>query len=252
MGASVPFAQETSGSRRPRPRAIEKTARPPQWGLVGARHPRARSVFPHRAPALARGGGPVRQDHAPGSDRAHRGEPASRRHARHHAGGTVGAGSLDVRRADPRPEARPRHPRHPGHPAAPPHGLAHPASLLPSHRHSHHFRRGPSQARRGREYYQYKRRCIYCDIIRQELADRERVVHETEQFVVVVPYASRAPFETWILPRQHAAAYEDALSGDLVADLARVLGGCFRTFTALWGIPPSRWHCTTPPIGPPR
>jgi UDPglucose--hexose-1-phosphate uridylyltransferase len=84
----------------------------------------------------------------------------------------------------------------------------------------------------AREYYQYKRRCIYCDIVRQELADAERVVHETERFVVVVPYAGRAPFELWILPRQHASAYEDALSGDLVADLAKLVSGCFRTLAA--------------------
>lgn len=81
----------------------------------------------------------------------------------------------------------------------------------------------------AREYYQYKRRCIYCDIVRQELADAERVVHESDRFLAVVPYAGRAPFELWILPRQHAAAYEDALSGDLVADLARVISGCFST-----------------------
>ena len=58
----------------------------------------------------------------------------------------------------------------------------------------------------AREYYQYKRRCIYCDIVRQELADAERVVHESDRFVAVVPYAGRAPFELWILPRQHTAA----------------------------------------------
>jgi UDPglucose--hexose-1-phosphate uridylyltransferase len=99
------------------------------------------------------------------------------------------------------------------------------------------FDEGRRKLDEARDYYRYKHRCIYCDIVRQELADRERVVHETERFVTVVPYAARAPFETWILPRQHAAAYEDALSGDLVADLARVLGGCFRTFAKALGDP---------------
>ena len=99
------------------------------------------------------------------------------------------------------------------------------------------FDEGRRKLDEARDYYRYKHRCIYCDIIRQELADRERVVHETERFVIVVPYAARATFETWILPRQHAAAYEDALSGDLVADLARVLGGCFRTFASALGDP---------------
>ena len=89
----------------------------------------------------------------------------------------------------------------------------------------------------AREYYRYKHRCIYCDIVRQELADAERVVHESERFVAVVPYAARAPFEIWVLPRQHAAAYEDALSGDLVADLARLLGRCFRTLSRVLGDP---------------
>jgi UDPglucose--hexose-1-phosphate uridylyltransferase len=89
----------------------------------------------------------------------------------------------------------------------------------------------------AREYYQYKRRCIYCDIVRQELADAERVVHESERFLAVVPYAGRGPFELWILPRQHAAAYEDALSGDLVADLARMVAGCFRTLARALGDP---------------
>src|SRR4029450_13346142 len=64
----------------------------------------------------------------------------------------------------------------------------------------------------AREYYQYKRRCIYCDIVRQELAAAERVPHGTGPFVGVAPSGARAPLEFWILPRQHASAYEDALS----------------------------------------
>ena len=89
----------------------------------------------------------------------------------------------------------------------------------------------------AREYYQYKHRCIYCDIVRQELADAERVVHETERFVALAPYAGRAPFELTVLPRQHGAAYEDALSGDLVADLARLISRCFRTLARVLGDP---------------
>src|SRR3990170_629988 len=45
--------------------------------------------------------------------------------------------------------------------------------------------------RECREYYEYKRRCVYCDIIRQEIAADERVVRLTDHFLVLSPYAAR-------------------------------------------------------------
>lgn len=85
--------------------------------------------------------------------------------------------------------------------------------------------------RQCREYYQYKRRCIYCDIARQDLANGERVIRVTDHFSVIAPYAARSAFETCILPRQHACSYEDALSAPAAADLAEVLKGYFRTLS---------------------
>jgi UDPglucose--hexose-1-phosphate uridylyltransferase len=88
-----------------------------------------------------------------------------------------------------------------------------------------------------REYYEYKRRCVFCDIIRQEVADEERVIRLTSHFVALVPYAARSPYEAWILPRQHACAYEQALTPDAVADLAALLRGHFRTLARIPGDP---------------
>ncbi|MGH9415641.1 MAG: galactose-1-phosphate uridylyltransferase [Terriglobales bacterium] len=62
----------------------------------------------------------------------------------------------------------------------------------------------------AKQYYDYKERCIYCDIIRQELEDRVRVVAENEDFVTVAPWAPRFPFETWVLPRRHEAFFEQS------------------------------------------
>jgi UDPglucose--hexose-1-phosphate uridylyltransferase len=92
------------------------------------------------------------------------------------------------------------------------------------------------ELRESREYYQYKRRCLFCDILRQEQADDDRVVRLTPFFLVVVPYAARAPFETWILPRQHSCAYE-ALSPEAAADLARLLTGYFGVLATGLGNP---------------
>lgn len=58
-------------------------------------------------------------------------------------------------------------------------------------------------------YYQNHNSCVYCDIIKEELAVKDRVVHESDHFVVISAYASRSPFETWILPKRHGARFED-------------------------------------------
>jgi len=93
------------------------------------------------------------------------------------------------------------------------------------------------ELRKAREYYQYKRRCLYCDILREEIAAEARVVRVTPHFIVLVPYASRVPFETWMVPRQHACLYEEALASDSATDLARLLSGYFRTLAAGFGDP---------------
>ncbi len=62
----------------------------------------------------------------------------------------------------------------------------------------------------SQRYYDFKRRCVFCDIIRQETRlTRERVVFENDLFVVVSPFAARVPFETWVLPKQHNSDYAE-------------------------------------------
>ena len=62
----------------------------------------------------------------------------------------------------------------------------------------------------ARQHYAAKERCVFCDIIRQEVAAGRRLIHENTDIVALAPYAPRFPFETWILPRNHGARYEDA------------------------------------------
>lgn len=60
----------------------------------------------------------------------------------------------------------------------------------------------------AREYYDYKERCIFCDIVKQETMQKKRVVYENESFVGIAPFASRFPYEVWILPKKHSFAFE--------------------------------------------
>jgi len=61
----------------------------------------------------------------------------------------------------------------------------------------------------SQSFYRYRGRSIYSDMIQQELSNESRIVMETEHFVVFCPFASRFPFETWVLPKQHCSHYED-------------------------------------------
>src|SRR5256712_1222403 len=91
------------------------------------------------------------------------------------------------------------------------------------------------ELREAREYYQYKRRCLYCDILRQEIGAEERVVRLTPAFAAVVPYAPRVPLETWILPRQHACSFEEAIKHENLGYLARLLFIYFCTLARGFG-----------------
>jgi UDPglucose--hexose-1-phosphate uridylyltransferase len=59
----------------------------------------------------------------------------------------------------------------------------------------------------ARAYYLYRERCIFCDIIKQETAAGKRVIYENEHFIAISPFASRFPFETWIMPKVHSCDF---------------------------------------------
>lgn len=55
----------------------------------------------------------------------------------------------------------------------------------------------------ARDHYEEYGTCLYCDVRDWERTAGERVIFETAHFIAVHPYASRWPFETWILPLRH-------------------------------------------------
>ena len=59
----------------------------------------------------------------------------------------------------------------------------------------------------ARQYYDYHERCIFCDMLRQEIEQKERIVLDLDGFLAVVPFACRFPFEVWILPKKHSSDF---------------------------------------------
>jgi UDPglucose--hexose-1-phosphate uridylyltransferase len=74
----------------------------------------------------------------------------------------------------------------------------------------------------AKRHYKAKERCVFCDIVKQELTDQRRIIHENGEVVALAPYAPRFPFETWILPRTHTARFEEA-PRQVYESLARML-----------------------------
>jgi UDPglucose--hexose-1-phosphate uridylyltransferase len=64
------------------------------------------------------------------------------------------------------------------------------------------------ELRAGLDYYRQKERCVFCDILAQETASGQRIVEVRGDFIALCPYATRAPYETWILARAHDASFE--------------------------------------------
>ena len=89
-------------------------------------------------------------------------------------------------------------------------------------------------------HFRIKKRCIWCDVIRQEMQGRTRgvgrLILAEDGLVALCPYAPRFPFETWILPEVHRSSYEDTDGVDPGA-LAHVLREVLRRMDTVLGAP---------------
>jgi len=74
----------------------------------------------------------------------------------------------------------------------------------------------------AKNYFDYKERCVFCDMIRQETQEKERVVLENKYFLSFCPFVSRFPFEIWIMPKNHNS-YLRSISDDEIKLLAETL-----------------------------
>ncbi len=99
----------------------------------------------------------------------------------------------------------------------------------------------------ARRYFDFKERCIYCDIARQEEQSGARVVLETDHFLAVAPYAPRFPFETWVVPRLHSSHFEDT-DIETMANLAWIFRSTLRKMEKVLEHPPYNTVIHTAPV----
>ena len=97
------------------------------------------------------------------------------------------------------------------------------------------------------DYYQRKERCIFCDLIKEEISMKKRVVLETVHFLVFSPFASRFPFETWIIPKIHSPDFHH-IPKEEMEDLSVVIQSLFLRYYKLLSDPPYSFTFHTSPI----
>jgi UDPglucose--hexose-1-phosphate uridylyltransferase len=83
------------------------------------------------------------------------------------------------------------------------------------------------ELRAAREWFAEKERCVFCDIVKQEERRGVRIVDTQGEYVALCPYASRVPFEVWLIGRKHSYLFEqprpDSNRRNLAVLLRRVL-----------------------------
>ncbi|MFC1576793.1 galactose-1-phosphate uridylyltransferase [Candidatus Omnitrophota bacterium] len=96
-------------------------------------------------------------------------------------------------------------------------------------------------------YFDYKDRCVFCDILRQELEYRDNILMDNKSFLAFCPFVSRFPYEVWVVPKAHIPEFTD-IRRDAIGDLARALRDSLYRIKHLLSDPPYNFIIHTAPI----
>ena len=98
----------------------------------------------------------------------------------------------------------------------------------------------------AQKYFEYRERCIFCDMIRQEVQEKERIIVENAHFLSFCPFVSRFPFEMWIIPKQHNSCFCHMRPEELPA-LAVILKETIGRLRKVFGTPEYNFIIHTAP-----
>lgn len=102
------------------------------------------------------------------------------------------------------------------------------------------------EVRGVKAYLDFKDRCVFCDMVAEELDTRKRIVAENELFVAFTAFAARFPFETWILPKKHQAGFEE-MPPEHVPPFAHILQETIHRIDTSLSFPPYNYLVHTNP-----
>ena len=100
----------------------------------------------------------------------------------------------------------------------------------------------------SRRYFHEHRRCVHCQIIKQELREKKRVIYENRDVIIIAPFASKSDFETRIFPKKHSAYFEN-ITGKELLSFAEAMKFIFSALYKKLKDPAFNFFIHTAPIG---
>ena len=86
----------------------------------------------------------------------------------------------------------------------------------------------------SKEYFEENHKCLFCETAEQERSFGERVIFETEHFMVYLPFYSAYPYGVNVIAKRHVGYITD-LTADEKKDLAETLRLTAGTLDSLFG-----------------
>lgn len=95
-------------------------------------------------------------------------------------------------------------------------------------------------------YYRMNKHCVYCAMIEWERESGKRVIFENEHFLAFCPFASRAAFEVWVVPKKHSPYFE-RIGSEEKAGVAEALRVSLNKIYEALGDPAHNFYLHTSP-----
>lgn len=97
-------------------------------------------------------------------------------------------------------------------------------------------------------HYDKNGSCVFCDLLAEELGQKERIIVESAGFAAFCPFAARSPFECRIYPKRHMASFV-SIRDDEIFDLAEVLRTLLAKLYYHLGNPDYNYIIRSAPVG---
>src|SRR5450759_5036580 len=88
--------------------------------------------------------------------------------------------------------------------------------------------------------------CVFCRMVTAELEISRRVIAKNRSFVAIAPFASRLPYEVWIVPRAHQESF-DMITDPELEEFALMLREVLGAYRDKFGDPPYNYYIHSAP-----